>query len=255
MKERLKKLQIKGFIAGIVLMVMISGVTVLANVRTESISVTFNNIRLVVNGDLITPRDGQGNVVEPFVWNGTTYLPVRAVADALGQDVYWDSSTTTVYIMDRVEIPAPGATPKPMEVRYYLESDIFPVASSEFWHGFPANGSFSIRDANYHRGAIIGHNWVGVSNATATYDISGRGFVRLSGTFGGIRNWNDGSLTVSDADSGRFLGGADVPRGDAVHVNIDIPPNVQRVTIRIQMMNSSWPGVGFGDAFFSNIVN
>ena len=30
--------------------------------------------------------------------NGTTYLPVRAVANALGKEVYWDGPNYTVYI-------------------------------------------------------------------------------------------------------------------------------------------------------------
>jgi hypothetical protein len=55
---------------------------------------------LVVNGQEVTPRDVQGNVVEPFIFEGTTFLPVRAVAEALGQEVNWDGATNTVYIED-----------------------------------------------------------------------------------------------------------------------------------------------------------
>ena len=77
----IKKLQIKGFVVGVLVMVMLSGITVFATTRTETINVAFRNIRIVVNGVQITPRDGHGNIVEPFIWNGTTYLPVRAVAE------------------------------------------------------------------------------------------------------------------------------------------------------------------------------
>jgi len=93
---------------------LLSGITVLAAVRTEDISVTFRNIRLVVNGELITPRDAQGNIVEPFIFDGTTFLPVRAVANALGVDVDWDGNTSTVYLGSRAAV-APTPTPPPAQ--------------------------------------------------------------------------------------------------------------------------------------------
>ncbi len=33
---------------------------------------------------------------EPFIYNGTTYLPVRAVGEAVGKEVAWDNDTKTV---------------------------------------------------------------------------------------------------------------------------------------------------------------
>ena len=44
------------------------------------------------------PKDANGNVVEPFTMNGTTYLPVRAISNAFGKDVEWDGATQSVYI-------------------------------------------------------------------------------------------------------------------------------------------------------------
>jgi type 1 fimbria pilin len=110
--QKFKNLQIKGFVAGMLVMLLLSGATVFAASRTQSINITFNGIRLVVNGELVTPRDGAGNVVEPFIWNGTTYLPVRAVASALGQEVDWDGNTQTVYIGQMTGTQTPIATPE-----------------------------------------------------------------------------------------------------------------------------------------------
>ncbi|MEG2958468.1 MAG: stalk domain-containing protein, partial [Oscillospiraceae bacterium] len=42
--------------------------------------------------------DVNGKSVDVFVSEGTTYLPVRAVGSALGQNVGWDSATHTVYL-------------------------------------------------------------------------------------------------------------------------------------------------------------
>jgi len=64
----------------------------------KTITVQYAGIKLVVDGIQVTPKDANGAVVEPFVYNGTTYLPVRAVGSAIGQEVDWDGTTRTVYI-------------------------------------------------------------------------------------------------------------------------------------------------------------
>ena len=55
-------------------------------------------IRIFVNDSQINPTDSAGNPIEAFIYNGTTYLPVRAVSDALGTPVQWDGGTQSVYI-------------------------------------------------------------------------------------------------------------------------------------------------------------
>ena len=64
----------------------------------QTIDVDYLDIKLVVNGKEVTPKDVNGNVVEPFAYNGTTYLPVRAVGEALGKTVRWDGETKTVHL-------------------------------------------------------------------------------------------------------------------------------------------------------------
>lgn len=69
-----------------------------AGTVTKTITANYMDIKLVVNGTAVTPKDANGNIVEPFACDGTTYLPVRALANALGQDVEWDGETNTIYI-------------------------------------------------------------------------------------------------------------------------------------------------------------
>lgn len=64
----------------------------------QTIDVDYLDIKLVVNGKEVTPKDANGNVVEPFAYNGTTYLPVRAVGEALGKTVRWEGETKTVHL-------------------------------------------------------------------------------------------------------------------------------------------------------------
>ena len=93
---------VKSFIAGALIMAIILSAGVAIAATERNISVIFRDIRLVVNGQQVTPRDAQGNIVEPFIWQGSTFLPVRAVGEALGMPVSWDGATSTVYV---------GATP------------------------------------------------------------------------------------------------------------------------------------------------
>lgn len=51
-----------------------------------------------VDGDKTTFFDVSGNEVQPIVYNGTTYLPVRAIGELMGKNVNWDQNTLTVTI-------------------------------------------------------------------------------------------------------------------------------------------------------------
>lgn len=62
------------------------------------IEAVYGNIKIAVNGAVVEPKDAQGKTVEPFINGGTTYLPVRAVAGALGCEVDWDAKNSTVVI-------------------------------------------------------------------------------------------------------------------------------------------------------------
>lgn len=64
--------------------------------ETRSIEITYRGIAITLDGQEIVPVDADGNSVEPFLYNGTTYLPVRGVANALSLDVAWDGTTNTV---------------------------------------------------------------------------------------------------------------------------------------------------------------
>ncbi len=59
------------------------------------------DITVTLNGAPIDTRDVNGTPVPPFIQNGTTYVPVRAIAGALGLDIDWDGATRTVFIGDR----------------------------------------------------------------------------------------------------------------------------------------------------------
>ena len=65
---------------------------------TETATLNYRGIRIVLDGRLIIPKDAKGTVLDAFIIDGTTYLPVRALANALGCGVDWDGATNTVLI-------------------------------------------------------------------------------------------------------------------------------------------------------------
>lgn len=65
----------------------------------KTIDVLAGGIDIYVDGKLQTPKDANGNVVQPIVWNGTTYLPIRALTNMLtDKEVTWDAATSSIYL-------------------------------------------------------------------------------------------------------------------------------------------------------------
>lgn len=106
----LNKDNIKGFAIGFVASALLLCSATFAENVQKTITAFYNNIKIVVNGETITPKDANGNVVEPFIVDGTTYLPVRAISEALGEEVDWDGATSTVYIGEKPVAATPENT-------------------------------------------------------------------------------------------------------------------------------------------------
>lgn len=89
----------KKFLALSLLCVFIFGValTVTADDGTRNITVSYG-VNLNINGNYFVPTDVNGNVVPAFIYNGTTYVPIRAISELYGADVQWDNGTKTAYI-------------------------------------------------------------------------------------------------------------------------------------------------------------
>lgn len=103
----------KKFIAGFLsAMIICSGCTAaLAATGSQSLRAVYKNIKVVVDNKTVALKDSAGNTIEPFIVNGTTYLPVRAVAQALGTSISWDGSTNTVYVGEHSSASGTSATP------------------------------------------------------------------------------------------------------------------------------------------------
>lgn len=56
------------------------------------------DVSVAINGEKIVCKNASGEVVHPILQDGTTYLPVRAIAEFLSLDIVWDDATKSVFI-------------------------------------------------------------------------------------------------------------------------------------------------------------
>ena len=93
--------KVKSFSAGVLVTLLLVCGTVFAEEIRKTIDAIYRDIQIFVNGEFIVPTDVDGNAVEPFIVDGTTYLPVRAISNALGCEVFWDDETSSISIWDK----------------------------------------------------------------------------------------------------------------------------------------------------------
>lgn len=96
--------KLSGFIAGMVTMAVIGGVTVTA-LAAGSFTITVDPVNIQVNGQVFAPKDVKGNDVPVFAYNGTTYAPVRALGEAYGLNVGYDGTSGLVAVTDPAASP------------------------------------------------------------------------------------------------------------------------------------------------------
>ena len=144
----------QGFVIGCLVCLMFTG-AVLAKTGTEEIQAFYNNIKIYVDGVKVETTDVNGDNVEPFIYNGTTYLPVRAVGEAIGKTVTWDGATQSVYLGEK-----PGDVQYLMEVCPPYDNNYFSTLytseneKSFFMGGKKYTNGFSLNNSDWNRGEI-----------------------------------------------------------------------------------------------------
>ena len=88
----------KGFGSGLILTVLIAALCVTATATSKRSIQVEDGIGITLNGATFIPRSANGKQVSVFLYNGTTYVPVRAISEAMGMDVSFNSATRTVVL-------------------------------------------------------------------------------------------------------------------------------------------------------------
>ncbi len=157
------KKRAQGLVAGILIgAIGASGIATVAKNVMETIEVSYSDIQIFVDGEKIEPKDAAGQAVEPFIYNGTTYLPVRAVGNAIGKEVSWDGVEKVVYL---------GA--KPGETANWLDE-----CAPYQYHGCEeykmADNKFFVMSGNKYTNGYTMYLWNPAGTAEAIYNLNGK---------------------------------------------------------------------------------
>lgn len=107
----MKRINSHSFIYGVLATLLAFGFvgTATATVGKQTIAVDYKDMLVQIDYRPIDLTDANGNTVEPFAYNGTTYVPIRAVASAFGCRVDYGESLGRGYINLFTTPSAPSA--------------------------------------------------------------------------------------------------------------------------------------------------
>ena len=124
---------LKGLILGVALT---SSVSVIAS-SGRSIQVFDIVKRIVVNKEVKPFEKGK----EPFVYNGTTYVPLRFIAESLGEEVDWDREMGTVYVGEKDIVEVHDLTD--------MKTKVMSSRNMKFWNNRGSKDELESKHLNY----------------------------------------------------------------------------------------------------------
>lgn len=92
------------FLAGVLTTAIVGSLSISALAASGIMTISVNPINIQVNGETFSPTDVNGKSVPVFAYNGTTYAPLRALAEAYGLEVGYDA-TTNMATVTSLKIP------------------------------------------------------------------------------------------------------------------------------------------------------
>ena len=96
----MKRFNGKSFMMGLIIgaLVFSSIAVAFAASYTANLKAYYRDIKVYVDDRKIGYTASNGAYAEPFIVNGTTYIPLRLFSEKLGQQVLWDGDTSSIYI-------------------------------------------------------------------------------------------------------------------------------------------------------------
>lgn len=98
-----------------------------------------STLNITMDGAAKTFKDGNGKDVFPFIYDGTTYLPVRAVCDMVGIPVSWDATSKTILLGKELKEVKPAAE-IPKGAKVLTGADLLPQSQTDAYE----DGAFHI---------------------------------------------------------------------------------------------------------------
>ena len=238
---------LKGFVAGFIASSLLAASVSYAS--GGAVKQIFYDVGVAVNGKVLQLADD----MRPFTMDGRTFLPVRALSEALGKEVGWDEATRTVQISDKAgaaDSTQDGPTAKPPAGSADDKAKSAKLSSLEYFNingVYWKSGEAQANTGDFMQDSIYCSNAVFFSEPyTQDYLIDGK-YSKFQGTvFVGDKSfyptlvfqvWGDGKLIyTSDEIAAGFL-----PKKFDVDVK-----GVDVLKIGFSKTNSSLSNITFG---------
>ncbi len=255
-----KKSFVSGFLCALVLSLTIS---VFADTRfTKTISAAFGGLNIVVNGVRMSPKDVNNNAVQPILYGGTTYVPIRFLSEVFGSKATYVGSESTIYLGTQQKVEA------------FLLRDMTPIDRTAFsvpnygtyggWKSmqYPTDARFTVVDwSNTGTLKIADREYTsqsmmlsdGVRENSATYLLAGR-YKRFIADFGidDLSTDADTFGSVELVGDGKQLVRKPMKKGHVVeHLDVDLT-GVQKLTVIVK--GSSTSNIVGNDTVYSSQV-
>lgn len=209
-----KKMELKSFVAGILVtaMVLILAMPVSAALTRKAISV-YSGLNVYIDDVRLTPKDVNGKTVDIFAYDGTTYLPIRAISEALGKNVEYDNKTQSVYVGKHGQV------------------NMLDVCPPYHTKGFSVTGDVSVAGRKYTT-ALTTNDWDGYAlfNLNGDYDKFTFTVGHIDGTAdrtSKLKIYLDGDLALStDLDPKEYPKTFTINTTDVLQMNIQYDRDV-----------------------------
>lgn len=191
------KKTLQGIVAGLLIGSIGTCGIAYAKSGMETITVQYDNIKVYKDNVLCDLKDANGKKVEPFIYNGTTYLPLRGAANLADLGVTWDGKTKSVHLWDEMT----ASETYLMEVCPPYETTLKKVLQSE-------GQSFQMSGQRYSNG--IDALAVNSEKGYALFNLNGQ-YSSMEFTYGHIDNSKLHDAILAFYVDGELVEEIDVP--------------------------------------------
>lgn len=200
------------FIAGVLVTTLVVSMVLPAGAAMASKSIdVLTGAEIYVDGTLLKPTDVNGNPVETFIYNGTTYVPLRAVSQSLGKAVSWDGENQRVYIGS-----APG-------IKQYLNTICPPYQTKRY----DTPTTVEMAGNKYANAIQIGMNQI------SGYDLDGWALYNLNGQYETLR-FTLGHVDGGDMDEGTL----NIYLDGQLSFSMDLDPTALPEDVEVSLHNA-----------------
>lgn len=176
-----------GYVAGFLSAAVVFGGVAYATVGTKTIEAVYSNIKVYKDNVLCELKDANGTTIEPFIYNGTTYLPVRGAANLADMQVTWDGNSKSVYLWDEmvpegtsfIEVCPPYDKSGYVTTYLATQGQSFSMAGEKYSNGivFSGRDKYALFNLNSKYQTIectIGHTGNQDSEKTVSFVVDGK---------------------------------------------------------------------------------